>query len=133
MRVAEEIRVLMVRKRVNQKQLAQRLNVSAMWVSGRLTGQTEIAVNDLPRIASALDVPMAQLLPAEVLGEPAQRRANASGDEGPTAWYSRVGGTDTRRASRPADNRPGGHPDGATTPAFTRTARLPRPGGTARP
>src|SRR3954468_1467755 len=61
MRVAEEIRVLMVRKRVNQKQLAQRLNVSAMWVSGRLTGQTEIAVNDLPRIASALDVPMAQL------------------------------------------------------------------------
>ena len=114
MRIAEEIRVLMVRKRVNQKQLAQRLNVSAMWVSGRLTGQTEIAVNDLPRIASALGVPMLDLLP----------RSERSGTEAPTVRYDQPAERPGTR--HPVDNRPGTRkPTGRPDPH--RTSRVPRP------
>lgn len=117
MRIAEEIRVLMVRKRVNQKQLAQRLDVSAMWVSGRLTGQTEIAVNDLPRIASALEVPVLDLLPDSLRGA---SRATMDRNSRPTEQT-----TPTPR--RPADNRPSGHPSPGSPPTMRRTARVPRP------
>lgn len=69
-RVAEEIRVVMARKRVNQSELARRIGVSVMWVNGRLNGDTQIAINDLPRIAAALEVPTADLLPAELRSQP---------------------------------------------------------------
>ena len=114
MRVAEEIRVLMVRRRVNQKQLAQRLNVSAMWVSGRLTGQTEIAVNDLPRIAAALEVPMADLLPADMLG---------GGRPSTTTPY--VSSAERMTGHRPADNRPKKRKP-ERPPTIRRTSRVAR-------
>jgi transcriptional regulator with XRE-family HTH domain len=118
MRIAEEIRVLMVRKRVNQKQLAQRLDVSAMWVSGRLTGQTEIAVNDLPRIANALEVSVLDLLPKQVrtADSSATMDRNSPQPERPIPVQR-----------RPADHRPNGHPAAGAPPGPRRTARVARP------
>jgi DNA-binding transcriptional regulator YdaS (Cro superfamily) len=65
-RVAEEIRALLARRRVTGRELARRLSVSSPWVSQRLTGHTEIGVNDLERIATALDVEITALLPTRI-------------------------------------------------------------------
>lgn len=62
-RVAEEIRVWMTRRRMSGAALARALNVSTAWVSYRLTGSQEIGLNDLQRIASALEVDPMDLFP----------------------------------------------------------------------
>jgi transcriptional regulator with XRE-family HTH domain len=61
---AEEIRSMLGRKRVSGSELARRLGVSHTWVSYRLTGSQEIGLNDIYRIAEALDVDVYDLLPA---------------------------------------------------------------------
>jgi transcriptional regulator with XRE-family HTH domain len=63
---AEELRALLARRRMSGRDLAKRLGVSPSWVSYRLTGTTEIGLNDLQRIAEALDVQVVDLLPAPV-------------------------------------------------------------------
>jgi transcriptional regulator with XRE-family HTH domain len=68
-RVAEEIRAMLGRKRVTGRELSRRLSVSQPWVSQRLTGHQEIGLNDLERIAAALDVEVADLLPTPVKRE----------------------------------------------------------------
>ena len=60
---AGEIRAILARRRSTGKDLAAQLNVSRSWVSYRLTGTTEITLNDLQRIAEALDVPIIDLIP----------------------------------------------------------------------
>jgi transcriptional regulator with XRE-family HTH domain len=65
--VAEEIRVMMTRRRMSGRQLAQRLNVSPAWVSYRLTGTQPIDLNDLQQIADVLEVAVGDLLPAGAL------------------------------------------------------------------
>ncbi|HEY0697216.1 MAG TPA: helix-turn-helix transcriptional regulator [Micromonospora sp.] len=65
--VAEEIRAMMARKRISGRQLAQKLGVSPSWVSYRLTGVQPIDLNDLQRIAHALDVIVLNLLPRQAL------------------------------------------------------------------
>jgi transcriptional regulator with XRE-family HTH domain len=62
-RVAEEIRVVMLRRRITGAQLAARLNVSPAWVSYRLSGKQAIDLNDLDSIARILDVSVQALLP----------------------------------------------------------------------
>ena len=63
---AGEIRAVMARRKITGRDLAQQLNVSRSWVSYRLTGTTEIGLNDLQRIAAALQMPVAAFLPATV-------------------------------------------------------------------
>ena len=63
-RVAAEIRVEMARQDIRQSQLARRLGENDTWLSVRLRGRQEIGVNDLARIATALDVEIHSLLPA---------------------------------------------------------------------
>lgn len=53
----------MLRRRVSVRDLAAELEVSEMYVSRRLNGQTPIHLNDLELIADALGVPIAQFLP----------------------------------------------------------------------
>lgn len=65
---AGEIRATLARRRIAGKDLAQQLGVSRSWVSYRLTGTTEITLNDLERIARALDVPIADLIPVRQTG-----------------------------------------------------------------
>lgn len=63
--VAEEVRVLLTRRRMSGRELARRLDVSASWVSYRLTGQQSIDLDDLQKIASVLGVAVVDLLPKE--------------------------------------------------------------------
>jgi len=112
-RVAEEIRALMARRRVRQSNLARQLNVSEQWVSARLLGKQPIDLNDLERIAAALQVDVVDLLP------PRSGRSHRSG--------AITGGFPTAPPppSRPADRRPPGHPAGTARPSGqTRTARI---------
>jgi len=60
--VAEEIRVLLARRRMSQAELARRLDTSGAWLNYRLTGKQPIDLNDLDRIAAALGVKPAELL-----------------------------------------------------------------------
>jgi DNA-binding Xre family transcriptional regulator len=52
------------RRDLNKSELARRLDVSHTWVSNRLAGNQELTLNELERIATALDVDVAELLPA---------------------------------------------------------------------
>ncbi len=65
-RVAEEIRSAMARRRFTGAQLAKALGVSAAWVSYRVNGTVSPSVDDLYRIAGALEVEVVDLLPREV-------------------------------------------------------------------
>mgnify|MGYP003389884269 FL=1 len=65
-RAAEEIRVMLARQDITKSELARRLRVSHTWVTNRLTGQQEIGLNELGRIADVLGVPIADLLPREI-------------------------------------------------------------------
>lgn len=77
-RIAEEIRALLGRRRMSQRQLAVVLGVSPAWLNYRLTGVQEIGVNDMQRIADAFGVPLTDLLPAnlrpaQMSGQPNER------------------------------------------------------------
>jgi transcriptional regulator with XRE-family HTH domain len=66
-RVAEEIRVVLTRQRKSQRALADDLRVSVMWVNGRVNCETEMSLNDLERVAAALGVAVADLIPADAI------------------------------------------------------------------
>lgn len=63
-RVADEVRAAMARKRVSQTKLADILGISQAAVSRRLTGEVAFDVNELSVLAGALDVSLATLLVA---------------------------------------------------------------------
>ena len=63
--VAEEVRVWMTRRRVNGAGLASAIGRSQAYVSRRLTGDTAFDLDDLERIAVALDVPVKRLFPQD--------------------------------------------------------------------
>ena len=60
-----EIRAELARAGETQTTLAERLGVSQVWVSRRLTGGVSINITELQAIARALGVPTADLLPRE--------------------------------------------------------------------
>ena len=66
--VASEIRAEMGRRGITQSILAERLQLSPLWVSRRLspgaTRRTPLSLDDLDRIAAVLDVPVSALLGA---------------------------------------------------------------------
>ena len=61
----EEIRVWMVRRRMNQTRMAKRLGVSQVWVSRRIGIRVEVplTLDELERFADALGVAPVDLLP----------------------------------------------------------------------
>lgn len=61
--VAAEVRAELGRQGRDASWLAARVGVSDMWVSRRLRAITGFTVDDLLRIAAALDVPPQQFLP----------------------------------------------------------------------
>jgi transcriptional regulator with XRE-family HTH domain len=64
--VASEIRAWLGRRRLTGRQLAAKIGASQTWTATRLRGEQEITLNDLERIADALDVEIAALLPSTV-------------------------------------------------------------------
>ncbi len=110
-RVAEEIRVAMVRRGISGAGLARSLGVSQAWISYRLTGVQPIDLNDLERIARALQVEIVDLLPRAVAEVPR------------TLGYAETHAS--RSLIRPVDNRPrsrAGRPGPASS--STRTRRV---------
>jgi len=115
--VAEEVRALLARRRMSQRVLAGLLGVSPAWVNYRMTGVQEIGVNDLQRIAAALNVPVTDLLPADV-------STTATRTEPPPRLTTKYQAS----AARPRDNRPKGGPRRSSAkPGLGRPALLPRP------
>lgn len=64
--VAGEVRAHLGRQGHDGTWLARQLDVSDMWVSRRLRGVTEFTADDLVRVADALGVDPAELLPQRV-------------------------------------------------------------------
>jgi transcriptional regulator with XRE-family HTH domain len=75
--VAEEIRVILARRRIKQSHLARELGVNDQWVSVRLRGVTPLDLLDLERIAAVLEVPVTELLPRSAAEAPARSAAGA--------------------------------------------------------
>lgn len=61
--VAKELRLYLMRRGMSQQRIADQLGEHQTWVSRRLTGQTEITLAELERLAVALDVSVIDLLP----------------------------------------------------------------------
>lgn len=61
--VAEEIQVLLLRRKSNPTQLAKRLGWSQSYISRRIVGDSPFDLDDLYAIAAALDVPITDLFP----------------------------------------------------------------------
>lgn len=59
--VTGEIRAVLARRRVTQVELARKLDVEVSWLKRRLNGITALSVDDMTKIAHALEVPVAQL------------------------------------------------------------------------
>jgi transcriptional regulator with XRE-family HTH domain len=114
--VADEVRVAMTRRRMSGRDLATKLGVSPSWVSYRLSGKQPIDLNDLLRIANALEIGVHQLLPSP-------EAAASAKDPSTIPRYSQVTEWMSQQASRPRDNRPPGHP---ATVGPGRTAYLVR-------
>jgi transcriptional regulator with XRE-family HTH domain len=114
--VAEEVRVMLARKRVSGLQLAERIGHSQAYISRRLNGETAFDVDDLERIAIALGVTVYDLLP---------RSAGLSGD---TPRYGssidqKTSDVDAKKSDRrrPAGvNRPPNVPPSMRRPSFVR-------------
>jgi len=62
LRVAEEVRALMARRRVSQQTLATALGVSQAAVSRRTTGLVPFSVSQLCVVAEVLEVPVDTLI-----------------------------------------------------------------------
>jgi len=62
-RIAIEILSQLARRRQSQAGLARAMGVPQMWVSDRLSGKTQITVNDLAKVASTMSLTVADLLP----------------------------------------------------------------------
>ncbi len=65
-RVAQEVRANMARRGRTQSDIATALGISQTAISRRLSGSVPWDVNELELVATALDVPLADLLPSEV-------------------------------------------------------------------
>jgi len=63
--VATEVRAEMARQRLSQQALAERLGEKQWWVSKRLTRSIPFTIEDLERIATALEKPVAHFIAAE--------------------------------------------------------------------
>lgn len=63
--VAGQLRAEMARRRVDTRELAQRVGKSRMWVSRRMTGETALTIDDAHLVADALGIdPSVLLAPA---------------------------------------------------------------------
>lgn len=126
--VGKEIRVLLLRRDMKQTELAAKMGVGEMWLSRRLRGAQEIGLNDLQRIAQALDVEATTLLPRSDEG----RVITTVGSHNPgftrAARRLRRGPNRTSTKPRQVTRHPIGRPETGTTaqtPAGSPSQRRP--------
>jgi len=111
--VAEEIRVLLVRRHVSGRDLTRRLGVSPNWLSLRLTGQQIINLEDLTRIAEALEVDPHAIVTAAMKGPTLQQHQST-----PTGRALPPSRGTTRPPNRPAGRATGPGRTSRTRPQF---------------
>lgn len=112
--VAEEVRALLARRRLNGAKLATAIGKSEMYVSRRLRGETAFDLDDLEKIADVLGVPVGQLLPQSV-------------QEGTITRYSSLAErmTPPVTSARPSPTRPAGRPDSVSAGRTAKVATRP--------
>lgn len=98
--VAEEIRVLLARKRMSGSALAHEIGQSQSYVSRRLNGSTAFDLDDLEQIARVLEVSVTALLP--------KMATEVAVGGGVMNQSFRSSGSAGRGSTRPTDNRPSG-------------------------
>lgn len=112
-RAAEEIRVILARRRMSAAELARRAGLKQPYVSRRMTGETAFDLDDLEVIANALGVKVSDLI----------RDADTGGQD--IARYPAMAGRGMSDATRPKGGRPKNRPDGAApAPHLRRPARV---------
>lgn len=97
--VAEEIRVLLARRRMSASELARQMGATQPYISRRLTGEIAFDVDDLEKIARVLNV-----TPRDLVATPGSV---------PTGQYPRLAGVST---SSPVAERPPTRKDAVTRP-----------------
>lgn len=115
--VAEEVRVLLARRKISASELARRMGVTQPYISRRLNGETAMDVDDLQSIADVLAVEVADLLPRPDSG----RLVTTAGQHERSRSEINV-----RKATLAARTRPIGSPmHSIPRQATRRPARLP--------
>ena len=114
---AGEIRATLARRRMTARDLAERMGVKRMWVQYRLAETTPLQLDDLDRIAAALDVPVTDLIPGGTRGELNRRSPLMPNQPMPVPGYAtptltnpppmtRLNGYTERRSPERATRRP---------------------------
>lgn len=101
--VAEEVRALLARRRLNGAKLAESIGRSEMYVSRRLRGETAFDLDDLQRIADVLGVSPTDLLPPA--GPKAASLTYPDGRHAPRTPVSLITGHHRPVTPRIADHR----------------------------
>lgn len=124
-KVAEEVRVLLARKRMSGAALAAAIGKSEMYVSRRMRGEIAFDLDDLQSIAAVLKVQPVQLFGAavKVTNEQVSTRKTLArnGSTRPRSKDSarRSGAARTQPSSRPnASGRPGSYPHSGRRPSL---------------
>lgn len=92
--VAEEVRVMLARRRISAVQLAKLMEVSQPYLSRRLNGAVAFDLDDLERITRALDIDLMELLPKVERsggGTPNSRSTQVIRPVSPVAGYGPFG------------------------------------------
>lgn len=111
-RVADAIRRELGGRNLTKSELARRLGVSHTWVTNRLAGHQEIGLDELERIATALEVQVADLLPAATRPGTIDRSISTSADQTRHLVHAAHQPTGDHASTHPT-GRP--HRPGATT------------------
>jgi transcriptional regulator with XRE-family HTH domain len=125
-RTAEELRVILARRRMSAAELARRTGLKQSTMARRMTGETAFDLDDLEVIASALGIKVSDLFKADGdTGQATVAKLQAADRPMPAAVSASPG---RGSAGRPRDNRPKGRAAGSVpNPATRRPVRLPAP------
>ncbi|WP_427422716.1 helix-turn-helix domain-containing protein, partial [Lysinibacillus fusiformis] len=107
--VAEEIRALLARKRRSGRWLATEIGENQTWVSSRLTGATPIGLNDLQKIAAALEIDVVELIQRARTGAVVNTSAGTGQTTGPNVEQPKrpmLTGQSKRTMPPPSSRRP---------------------------
>jgi transcriptional regulator with XRE-family HTH domain len=90
--VAEEIRVLLARRKMSGAELARRTGIKQSTMSRRMTGETSFDMDDIEAIAAVLDIKVSDLFP--------ERGSSRDFDQAPTERLVTVGQASVGMAKR---------------------------------
>lgn len=117
-RAAEEIRVLLARRKISGSELARKVGVTQPYISRRLNGEVAFDLDDLERIAAVLDVDVTDLIPRRREG-----RIVATGTAQETTTYRHA---TNGQAAQPIPTGPKGPlPPAADKPGVPAAKRRP--------